>query len=193
MKALLLSKNAITCYEVAVIVILIVALVVLKKKYGEMKKRREIAEMNERNEQLMNMLKNPDSEKNWSKQPKPHEIEYIPKTDSGKKVASDMQIEIEVHTEMSVQHYLFDLDKMITIGHDEKNTLPLNDQTIAEHSCTIAMKDKSVYVKNEDQNKPICIQRGKNKSLITNQCERIKNKDILILGKTELHISLYKN
>ena len=158
-----------------------------------MKKRREIAEMNERNEQLMNALKNPDSARNWSKQPKPHEVQYIPKTDSNKKATSDMQIEIEVHTEMSVQHYLFDLDKMITIGHGEKNTLPLNDQTISEHSCTIAMKDKSVYVKNEDQNKPICIQRGKNKSLITNQYERIKNKDILILGKTELHISLYKN
>lgn len=193
MKVLLLSKNAITWYEVAVIIVLVVVLIVLKKKYTEMKKRREIAEMNERNEQLMNALKNPDSEKNWSKQPKPHEVQYIPKTENNKKSASDMQIEIEVHTEMSVQHYLFDLDKMVTIGHSEKNTLPLNDQTISEYSCAIAMKEKAVYVKNEDQSKPICIQRGKNKSLIINQYERIQNKDILILGNTELHISLYKN
>ena len=193
MEKLLLYKNVLTWCEVAVITILVIVLIVLKKKYGEMRKRREIAEMNARNEILNERLKNPDSEIDWSKNPKPFEVEYVLKMDSHKEKASDIQIEIEVHAERSVQRYLFDLNEKITIGNSEKNTLPLNDQTIAGRSCTIAMKNKSVYLINENLNEPICIQRGKNKSFITNQIVKLQSKDILILGKMELYISMFKN
>lgn len=193
MEALLLSENAIAVYEVIVIVILMAILITLKKKNKEMRERRKVTDIKTRNRKLEEMLKNPDSDMDWGKSPNPFEVEYVPKTDGAKENVSAIQMEIEVHTEMSVQHYLFDLNHKITIGYGEKNTLPLNDPTIAEHSCSIALRNRSVYLKNEDQNEPICMQRGKNESFITNQIVKLQSKDILLLGKTALHISLYEN
>lgn len=50
-----------------------------------------------------------------------------------------------------------------------------------------------MYVKNECYEKPICIQRGKKKQLIQNQIVKLQSRDILSIGKTTLHISLYEN
>ena len=98
-------------------------------------------------------------------------------------------MEIEVHTETSVQRYLFDLDQPVTIGRDEKNSLPLNDSMAAKQNCTIFVKNQTVYVKAS----PVCIQRGKVKKQVENQMVKLQSKDILIIGKTALHISLYEN
>lgn len=193
MKEVLLSRNAILIYEVLVIIILIAVLIVQKRKGRKIVERKKIADKKTRNSQLEEQLKNPDSEIDWRKTPNPFEVQYTLNQDGGRKSKSEIQIEIEVYTEMSVQHYLFDLNEKITIGGSEKNALPLNDQTIAERSCSIVAKNKSVYIKNENENALIYIQRGKNSIQIKNQIIKLQDKDNLQIGKTTLHISLYEN
>lgn len=193
MTGVLLSKNAITIYELLVIFILILILVRQKKKSRELQERREITNAKARNLQLEQKLKNPDSDLDLGKDPNPFEVQYTPETGSHMRSASEIQIEIEVHTEMSVQRYLFDLDEEITVGRNGKNVLPLKDQTAAERSCSIFLKNRAVYVRNESSQNPICIQRGKQKQLIQKQIVKLQSKDILTIGKTTLHISLYES
>lgn len=192
MAEVLLSKNAITVYEVLVILVLVVILVRQKKKNRELQERREITNAKIRNQKLEQKLKNPDSDMDWSKDPNPFEVQYMPEAEAHVKAASDLQIEIEVHTEMSVQRYLFDLNEEITIGRNAKNVLPLKDAMAAERSCTIFMKNRAVYVRNESVRNPVCIQRGKKKQFIQNQIVKLQSKDILTFGKTALHISIYE-
>ena len=192
MAEVLLSKNAITVYEVLVILVLVVILVCQKKKNRELQERREITNAKIRNQKLEQKLKNPDSDMDWSKDPNPFEVQYMPEAEAHVKAASDLQIEIEVHTEMSVQRYLFDLNEEITIGRNAKNVLPLKDAMAAERSCTIFMKNRAVYVRNESVRNPVCIQRGKKKQFIQNQIVKLQSKDILTFGKTALHISIYE-
>lgn len=193
MAEVLLSKNAVTVYEILLILILTVILVMQKKKYREIQERKEISNEKMRNFQLNQKLKNPDSSMEWEKNPKPFEVQYVPQADTPAQTASELQIEIEVHTGMSVQRYLFDLNEEITIGRSGKNILPLNDEKAPERSCSVFEKNKSVYIRNENHNKPICIQRGKKKQFIQNQIVKLESKDILTVGKTTLHVSLYEN
>lgn len=122
MAEVLLSKNAITVYEVLVILVLVVILVRQKKKNRELQERREITNAKIRNQKLEQKLKNPDSDMDWSKDPNPFAVQYMPEAEAHVKAASDLQIEIEVHTEMSVQRYLFDLNEEITIGRCKECT-----------------------------------------------------------------------
>lgn len=193
MMQLLLSEKAIALYEVLVIFILIFILIRQSKKNKEIRERRQISNEKMRNAQLEEMLKNPDIKSEWSKQPNPFDVQYAHAANGEMSAMPKFQVEIEVHTETSVQRFLFDLDQEVTIGRDEKNVLPLNDKLVAKRNCTIFVKNKAVYVKNQSLANPVCIQRGKNKQLIQNQIVKLQSKDILTLGKTALHVSVYEN
>lgn len=193
MTELLLSGRALLVYEILIILVLAFILLKQKKKHREVQERREISNAKMRNLQLEQKLKNPDSKTDWSKNPNPFEIQYIPETNRQPELVSDIQIEIEVHTGVSIQRYLFDLDEEITIGRSQKNILPLNDQMAPERSCSVFRKKRSVYVRNENIHNPVCIQRGKRKQLVQNEIVKLQSKDILIVGKNALHILLYEN
>lgn len=193
MTQLLLSGKAITLYQILAIFILIFVLLRQMKKNKAIRERRQISNTKMRNSQLEEMLKNPDIKSEWSKHPNPFEVQYVHAANTEMDVMPGFQVEIEVHTETSVQRYLFDLNQEVTIGRDERNVLPLNDKLVAKRNCSIFMKNQAVYVKNQSNANPVCIQRGKNKQLIQNQIVKLQSKDILTLGKTALHISLYEN
>lgn len=193
MTEILLSGKAVMLYEILLILVLLFMLIHQWRKNRDARERREIRNAKMRNVQLEEKLKNPDSVMDWSKTPNPFEVQYVQNAEKNVRSDSNFQIELEVHTETSVQRYLFDLDEEITIGKSEKNSLPLNDKAVAERNCSIFRKNQYVYVKNESYEKPICIQRGKKKQLIQNHIVKLQSKDILSIGKTTLHISLYEN
>ena len=193
MAEILLSGKAVMVYEILLILILLFVLVRQWKKNSDARERREIRNAKMRNVRLEGKLKNPDSVMDWSKTPNPFEVQYVQNAEKNVRSDPNFQIELEVHTETSVKRYLFDLDEAITIGKSERNSLPLNDRTVAERNCSIFRRKQFVYVKNECYEKPICIQRGKKKQLIQNQIVKLQSRDILSIGKTTLHISLYEN
>lgn len=189
---LLLSKQAVAVYEAVIALMLIFILVRQFKKNKEIRERRKISNQKMRNLHLEEMLKNPDIESDFSNQPNPFDVQYKADMDSGQRKLSKFQIELEVRTETSVKRYLFDLNREITIGRGENNTLPLGDKHAALKSCTIFMRKKAVYAKNPSSF-PILIRRGKNKQEIRKQMVKLQNGDVLIIGRTELSISLYEN
>lgn len=190
---ILLSEKAMAVYEILIILILAFALIRQIRKNRETRERRQISNAKLRNVKLEEMLKNPDIKSEWSKNPNPFDVQYVHAANNDMKAMPKHQIEIEVHTETSVQRYLFDLEREITIGRDESNVLPLNDKQAAKRNCAIYVKNQAVYAKNLNAATPICIQRGKKKQLIQNQMVKLQSKDILMVGKTALHISLYEN
>jgi hypothetical protein len=189
----MLSEKAIALYEILIILLLLFILIRQVRKKKDMQKRRQISSVKMRNEQLEAMLKNPDKEAEKSRRSNPYDVQYVHTGNAEIHAMPKFQVEIEVHTETSVQRYLFDLDQEVTIGRDEKNVLSINDRMAARRNCTIFVKNQAVYVKNQSSASPICIQRGKNKQLIQNQMVKLQSKDILTIGKTTLHISLYEN
>lgn len=192
---ILLSKNAIAIYEILIILLLVIILVRQSKKNKDMQERKRIRKEKLRNAQLEERLKNPeiDIEQGWPANPNPFDVQYVHSANIDTNAMPRFQVEIEVHTETSVQRYLFDLDQEITIGRDERSVLPLKDPTAARRGCSILMKNQVVYVKNESTVNAVCIQRGKNKKLIQNQMVKLQSRDILTIGKTALHVSIYEN
>ena len=190
MAQLLLSKTAITLYEVLTILILITILVRQSKKNKDIQERRNISDAKMRNAKLEDRLKNPEMKEEVSRQSNPYDVQYIQNTEN--RSISKLQIAIEVHTETSVQRHLFDLDQEITIGQGEHNDLVLSDKNVPLGGCSILTRGQDVYVKNQSGSS-VKIQRGRRKMLIQNQMVKLQNKDVLTIGNTALHISLYKN
>lgn len=186
----LLSGKAVTVYEVLIIVILAVVLIRQIKKKKQLEERRQISNVKMRNVELERILKNPDNEVSPSRPPNPFDVQY--KHNANNPIPR-FQIGIEVHTDISVEKYLFDLKKELTIGRDKKNILPLGDKMIARKSCSIFLKDQNVYLRDFGGRNSVYLQRGKKRYRIQNQAVKLQNKDVLILGKTSLHISLYEN
>ncbi len=188
---LLLSQKAITFYEVLIILILAALLIRQMKKKRQLEERRQITNIKTRNAELEKILKNPDNTVQQVKPPNPFDVQY---RHNANNPIPRFQIGIEVHTEISVERYLFDLKQELTIGRDKKNKLPLgNDKLIAKKSCSIFLKDQNVYVRDSGSRNSVYLQRGKKNYRIQNQTVKLQNKDILILGKTSLHISLFEN
>lgn len=190
---ILLSERAITVYEILLILILVVILVKQQKRKKDAMERRRISNAKKRNQQLDEMLKNPDIHPQGGKGPNPFDVQYMQESSSGSGAPSAFQAEIEVHTETSVQKFLLDLDQEITIGRDGKNILPLGDQTAAERCCSIFVRRQSVFVRNLSPAEPVWIQRGKKKMEIRNQIVKMQSKDIITFGRTALHVLLYQN
>ena len=193
MTQLLLSKNAVMLYEILIILVLILIQVRQSKKRREIQERREVNNTKLRNTQLEERLKNPDIDPEWSQNPNPFDVQYVHEAKIDIKALPKFQVEIEVHTDISVQRYLFDLDREVSIGRDEKNILPLKDPQAAPKCCSIFVKNQAVYVRDENAGGAVFIQRGKNRMAIQNQMVKLQNKDILKIGKTSLHVSIYKN
>lgn len=190
---ILLSERAITIYEVLFILVLIVVLVKQHKRKKDAMERRRISNVKKRNQQLEEMLKNPDIHQQGGKGPNPFDVQYMQESSSGNGKTPAFQAEIEVHTETSVQKFLLDLDQEVTIGRGEKNILPLSDQTAAERCCSIFVKKQAVYVRNLSPSEPVWIQRGKKKMEIRRQIVKMQSKDIITFGRTTLHVLLYQN
>lgn len=193
MAQILLSEKAVTLYEILILLILLFLLVRQIRENRNARERRRIGNQKKRNLQLEEMLKNPDISKGKSKQPAPFDVQYVHAEEQEMDAVPEFQVEIEVHTETSVRRFLFDLDQQITIGRDENNTLPLKDHLVAKKNCLIFRKNHAVYVKNLNAAVPVFIQRGNNRQLIQKQMIKLKSRDVLTLGKTELHIVLYEN
>lgn len=190
MDELLLSKTAVTVYEIFIILILITLLIRQSKKNKDAQERRNISEAKMRNAKLEDRLRNPEMKGEVSRQSNPYDVQYIQNTES--RSISKFQVAIEVHTEISVQRHLFDLDREITIGRGENNDLVLNDKNVPLGGCSVLTRGQEVYVKNQS-NSSVKIQRGRRKMLIQNQVVKLQNKDVLTIGNTVLHISLYRN
>lgn len=193
MEKILLSKTAILVYEILMILILLFIFLYQRKKNRDIQARREIRNAKMRNVQLEEKLKNPANTMDWSKNPNPFDVQYISKAEKKEKPLLRFQVELEVHTETSVQRYLFDLDKEITVGRGTNNVLPLNDRQAENRCCSIFLKNHAVYVRNEGRENSLCIQRGKRKQPIQRQIVKLQNKDILTFGKTALHVFVYEN
>ncbi|MCD8103777.1 MAG: FHA domain-containing protein [Lachnospiraceae bacterium] len=193
MAELLLSKRALTVYEILVILALIVILIVQSKKKKAREERQKINERKNRNTQLEERLRNPGVRLEESKDPRPFDVQYKGEVDSQAASLPDIQIELEVCSRMSTRKYLFDLSRDVTIGKDERNVLPVSDPDAAPKNCTIFQKNGAAYVRNDCASDPVCVVRGKKRKEVMNQMVKLENKDILTFGKTELHISLYKN
>ncbi|MCD7884778.1 MAG: FHA domain-containing protein [Lachnospiraceae bacterium] len=193
MAELLLSKKAVTVYEILIILVLIVILILQSRKKKAQEQRQKIIEQKNRNSQLEERLRNPGARLKDSSEPKPFDVQYKGEKDFGQSVLPDLQIEIEVRSRTSSRKYLLDLNREVTVGRDERNVLPVADPEAAAKSCTIFQKDGAVYVKNDCASDPVCVVRGKKRKEVMNQIVKLENRDILTFGKTELHISLYKN
>lgn len=189
---LLLSRNAIAVYEILIIIGLVFALIYLTKKNRESRERRQIRNEKMRNQQLEEILKNPDITGEHYAKPNPFDVQYLHAAREKRDAKPGVQAEIEVHTETSVQRFLFDLEQELTIGQDETNVLPLNDRQAAKKNCSVFVKNQEVYLKNLSTSHPVWIQRGRNRQLIQNQIVKLQSKDILTVGRTVLYISLYE-
>lgn len=191
MEQLLLSKTAITVYELIVILILLIMLSKQLKRSKAVKERRSISEAKMRNAKLEEKLKNPEITSEVSRKSNPYDVKYIQNAEAGN--LSQMQVAIEVHTETSVQRHLFDLDREITIGQGSSNDLVLNDDAAPIAGCCVLERECEAYIKNQSTSSRVQIKRGKKKMSIRNQMVKLQNKDILTIGNTDLLISLYKN
>ncbi len=187
-----LSKRAVTIYEIFIILIMILILISQSRKKKAQEERRKINNRKIRNEQLENRLKNPDIQLEKEKALKPFDVQYNDLINSEQEIFPDLQVEIEVHSRMSVRKYLFDLSREVTIGRDDRNLLPLNDASAAPVNCSVFKKNGSVFVKNLCISSPVCIQRGKKRKKVYDQLVKLESKDIIFCGDTKLHITIYK-
>lgn len=189
----LLSEKLIAIYETVIILVLAALLIWQTKKKKDVQERRRISGIKKRNENLEEMLKNPEAEADCTGNPNPFEVQYKQDIKAEHNTKNRFQVKIDVQTETSVKSFLFNLEQEITIGRDEKNILSLRDTQIAEKQCSIFEKNHEVYVKCPDCGNEVLLQRGSNKQKIQNCIVKLQNKDRLIFGKTALHISLYEN
>lgn len=193
MVQLLLSQNAITVYEILIIVILVIVFIRQNRKNRDFEERRNISNEKMRNAALEEKLKNPESRMEMSRKSNPFEVQYTDNYSNNNETVPDFQVEIEVYTETSVQRHLFDLEREIFIGQDKNNDLVLNDVQAVKRGCSICMKDHAVYIKNRNSAPSVSIRRGKNHMVIQNQMVKLQTNDFLTVGKTEMHISIYEN
>lgn len=190
---LLLSEKAVTLYEVLLIVILAALLIRQTKKKSDIRKMREAASKKTRNAELEEMLRNRDTGSGSNSRVQPYDVQYKPSLDTEAGKNSGKQVQIEVHTETSVQKYLFDLKKEIAIGRSGDNDLVLADRAVSGHQCSVYRKDSFVYVRCPASTNPVYIRRGSNKQQLQNQIVKLQNRDILTVGNTDLHILLFEN
>lgn len=193
MGQILLSRNAITFYEVLIILILVIVLIRATRKNKDLEERRSISNEKLRNATLENRLKNPESRVEISRQSSPFEVQYMNNHSNKNGIVPDFQVEIEVYTETSVQRHLFDLEKEIFIGQDKSNDLVIPDPHAVKRGCCICRKDHDVYLKNQNAVSSVSIRRGKKRLMIQNQMVKLQSNDVLTVGKTEMHISIYEN
>lgn len=191
MVQLLLSKTAVTAYEILVILILLVILLRQRKQKKAVQERRNVSDAKMRNARLEEKLKNPNMISVQSRQSNPYDVQYVQNAEKGS--TSQLQIAIEVYTETSVQRHLFDLDREITIGQANGNDLVLNDSAAPMDGCCVLAREHAVYVTNKNQDIPIQIKRGKKKMALRNQMVKLQNKDSLVIGCTDMVISIYRN
>nr|WP_296042317.1 hypothetical protein [uncultured Blautia sp.] len=185
MTGFIFSQKAITLCEILVIILLIFILIWQSKRNKDIQERKNISNAKLRNAKLEEKLKNPESKEELHRQSSPFEIQYMQNAPDRTGAVSEFQVEIEVHTETSVQRHLFDLEHEVTIGQE-----PGNDP---RKGCSIMVKDHSIYVKCQNTSSPVYVQRGKRTHLVKNQMVKLQSKDILTVGKTDLLISLYEN
>ncbi len=187
------SRGAIAVYELLVILALSVVLFLQIKRSKDARERRKISTQKNRNVQLEEMLKNPEMHANAGQKQNPYEVKYMQEMNFGTNAMPRFQVEIEVHTETSVQRYLLDLDQEVTIGSDMQNVLPINERLAASRSCSIFLKNQMVYAKNLSPSNPIFIRRGKQTHQLERESVKLQSKDIIKIGNTELHIAIYEN
>lgn len=190
---LLLSKNAVTLYELLVILILVIVIVCQTRKRKDLEERRNISNEKLRNATLEDRLKNPESRVEIPRQSSPFEVQYTNDLSNKNGIVPEIQVEIEVYTETSVQRHLFDLEKEVFIGQDKSNDLVLTDPSAVKRGCAICMKDHAVYIKNQNSAPSVSVRRGKKRLMVQNQMVKLQNNDVLTVGKTEMHISIYEN
>lgn len=193
MVQVLLSKNAITVYEILILACLVIVFIRQTRKNRELEERRNISNEKLRNATLEDKLKNPESRMEISRQSNPFEVQYTNNHSNKNGIVPDFQVEIEVYTETSVQRHLFDLEREIFIGQDKNNDLVLVDPYAVRTGCCICRKDHAVYIKNHNSDSKVSIRRGKKHMTIQNQIVKLQSNDILTIGKTEMHISIYEN
>lgn len=193
MTGFIFSQKAITLCEILVIILLIFILIWQSKRNKDIQERKNISNAKLRNAKLEEKLKNPESKEELHRQSSPFEIQYMQNAPDRTGAVSEFQVEIEVHTETSVQRHLFDLEHEVTIGQEPGNDLVINDKNATRKGCSIMVKDHSIYVKCQNTSSPVYVQRGKRTHLVKNQMVKLQSKDILTVGKTDLLISLYEN
>ena len=193
MTGFIFSQKAITLCEILVIILLIFILIWQSKRNKDIQERNNISYAKLRYAKLEEKLKNPESKEELHRQSSPFEIQYMQNAPDRTGAVSEFQVEIEVHTETSVQRHLFDLEHEVTIGQEPGNDLVINDKNATRKGCSIMVKDHSIYVKCQNTSSPVYVQRGKRTHLVKNQMVKLQSKDILTVGKTDLLISLYEN
>lgn len=193
MGQLLLSKNAVTFYEILIILILVSILIHQTRKNKDLEERKNISNEKLRNATLEDKLKNPESRVEISRQSSPFEVQYTNSHSNKNGIVPDFQVEVEVYTETSVQRHLFDLEKEIFIGQDKSNDLVLSDPYAVRRGCCICRKDHAAYLKNQNSASSVSIRRGKKRLMVQNQMVKLQSNDILTIGKTDMHISIYEN
>lgn len=192
MTEIFLSKRAVTIYEIVIILFLIVLLIIQSRKKKAQEERLRVINRKILNAQLEERLKNPDIQMEKEKPIKPFEVQYNDMDLSDEGILPDLQVEIEVHSRMSVRKYLFDLSQEVTIGRDERNLLSVKDERAASVNCSIFKKNGDVFVKNLCTSNPVCIYRGKKKKEVYDQFVKLESRDILSFGDTKLHINIFK-
>lgn len=193
MAGFIFSQKTVTLCEVLVIILLIFILIRQSKRNKDIQERKNISNAKLRNAQLEEKLKNPESKEELHRQSSPFEVQYMQNAPDSTGAVPEFQVEIEVHTETSVQRHLFDLEHEVTIGQEPGNDLVINDKNATRKGCSIMVKDHSIYVKCQNTSSPVYVQRGKRTHLVKNQMVKLQSKDILTVGKTDLLISLYEN
>ncbi len=193
MAGFIFSQKTVTLCEVLVIILLIFILIRQSKRNKDIQERKNISNAKLRNAQLEEKLKNPESKEELHRQSSPFEVQYMQNAPDRTGAVPEFQVEIEVHTETSVQRHLFDLEHEVTIGQEPGNDLVINDKNATRKGCSIMVKDHSIYVKCQNTSSPVYVQRGKRTHLVKNQMVKLQSKDILTVGKTDLLISLYEN
>lgn len=193
MAGFIFSQKTVTLCEVLVIILLIFILIRQSKRNKDIQERKNISNAKLRNAQLEEKLKNPESKEELHRQSSPFEVQYMQNAPDRTGSVPEFQVEIEVHTETSVQRHLFDLEHEVTIGREPGNDLVINDKSATRNGCSILVKDHSIYVKCQNTSSSVYIRRGKRSHLVRNQMVKLQSKDILTVGKTDLLISLYEN
>lgn len=193
MAGFIFSQKTVTLCEVLVIILLIFILIWQSKRNKDIQERKNISNAKLRNAQLEEKLKNPENKEELHRQSSPFEVQYMQNAPDRTGAVPEFQVEIEVHTETSVQRYLFDLEQEVTIGREPVNDLVINDISATQNGCGILVKNHSVYVKCQNTSTPVYIRRGRRTHLVKDQMVKLQSKDILTIGKTDLRISLYEN
>ena len=147
-----------------------------------------------REEKLDAMLKNHAGEKHGASgelSDTPYDVNYHEEdTDVYEEGESYISVQAEVKSVLSTRKYVLHVYDHAEIGREEGSRIVLNDSETAEKQIQLIRTQNDLFAKNLSQQIGAELKRGKNTYPLTKEAVRIHSKDMILVGKTAIKLTL---